>query len=341
VTIIGTGGTIASYVDYRTGAVHPALSAEDLVYSMPEISENANIKAMVHFSIFSEDMTVAHWQSLARKVAQELDDGAIGVIIPHGTDTMGYTAAALSFMLSDLTGPVILAGAQRSSDRPSSDSAVNLLSAVDLALNSDLGEVVVLMHQNTSDGGVSIHRGTKVRKMHTSARDAFMSINEDPIGSIGAGMIKLSQKYRRKGTGPTNLRDDLEERVALLHSYPGISPDQFTHLSSTNRGIVVAGTGLGHVPDDLLESIRMAVSDGVFVVMTSQCLYGRVNMHVYSRGRDLLKAGVISGEDMLPETALVKLMWVLGQTSDAGEVKRLMESNIVGEISERRSLSFI
>lgn len=338
VSIIGTGGTIASFVDYRTGAVHPALSAEELVYSVPELSENANIRARVLFSIFSEDMTAAHWQSLAREVAVELDGGAVGVIIPHGTDTMGYTAAALSFMLGEVPGPVILVGAQRSSDRPSSDSALNLLSAFDLILNSDLGEVVVLMHHQTSDRAVSIHRGTKVRKMHTSARYAFKSINAEPLGSVNNGAVELSRAYRKRGTGPVSLKDRLEERVALLFSYPGISPDQFTYLAEISKGIVLAGTGLGHVPDDLVDGIRTAVSNGVFVVMTSQCLYGCVNMNVYSRGRDLLKAGVISGEDMLPETAYVKLMWVLGQTTDPADVKNLMESNIVGEISERRNL---
>ncbi len=339
VAIIGTGGTIASYIDYRTGAVHPALSAEDLAYSVPELTEMANIRATVLYSIFSEDMTGSHWQSLAREAAREMNNGAKGVIIPHGTDTMGYTAAALSFMLKNLSGPVILVGAQRSSDRPSSDSAINLLSAVDMAINSDLGEVVVIMHGETSDSSTTIHRGTRVRKMHTSARDAFSSINGEPIGFSIDGNIKLSQSYKKKGEGPVELLDKLEERVGFLFSYPGITSDYFNSLAKKNRGVVIAGTGLGHVPQGLVDSIKEAVSSGVYVVMTSQCLYGRVNMSVYSRGRDLLAAGVISGEDMLPETAFAKLMWVLGQTSDAQEVRELMVSNIAGEITKRRGLS--
>jgi glutamyl-tRNA(Gln) amidotransferase subunit D len=205
VAVIGTGGTIASYVDYRTGAVHPALSAKDLAYSTPELTEMANIRAQVLYSIFSEDMTVKHWQSLARAAATELNNGAKGVIIPHGTDTMGYTAAALSFMLKNLPGPVILVGAQRSSDRPSSDSALNLLSAFDVVINSDLGEVVAMMHGETSDSGVAIHRGTRVRKMHTSARDAFISINQEPIGILRNGTINLSQTYKKQENGPVEV----------------------------------------------------------------------------------------------------------------------------------------
>ncbi len=338
VAVIGTGGTIASYVDYRTGAVHPALSAEDLAYSTPELTEMANIRAQVLYSIFSEDMTVKHWQSLARAAATELNNGAKGIIIPHGTDTMGYSAAALSFMLKNLSGPVILVGAQRSSDRPSSDSAVNLLSAFDVAINTDLGEVVVLMHGETSDSCVTIHRGTRVRKMHTSARDAFISINQEPLGILRNGNIALSQTYKKQKNGPVEVLDTLEERVGLLYSYPGITSDQFNDLAQKNQGIVFAGTGLGHVPQCLVDSIRGAISKGLHVVMTSQCLYGRVNMNVYSRGRDLLAAGVISGEDMLPETALVKLMWVLGQTGDSRKVRELMENDIAGEISKRRGL---
>jgi len=338
VAIIGTGGTIASYVDYRTGAVHPALSAEDLAYSLPELAEMANIRATVLCSIFSEDMTGSHWQALAEEIAKELNGGAAGVIIPHGTDTLGYTSAALSFMLRNLSGPVILVGAQRSSDRPSSDAPLNLLSSVGVAINSDLGEVAVLMHEKTSDSGVAIHRGTRVRKMHTSARDAFISINQEPLGVIKDGSIGFKQSYNKKGKGPVEVNIKLEKRVALLYSYPGIRPEHLDILAQTNKGIVLAGTGLGHVPQGLVDSVKKAVSSGVYVVMTSQCLYGRVNMNVYSRGRDLLTAGVISGEDMLPETALVKLMWVLGRTDKPQEVRELMDRNIAGEISERRYL---
>jgi glutamyl-tRNA(Gln) amidotransferase subunit D len=184
--VIGTGGTIASYVDYRTGAVHPALTAQDLIFSVPELTDICNVKAKVLFSVLSENMQVEYWQKLAKEVANELNNGAKGVIIPHGTDTLGYTSSALSFMLQDLNGAVILVGSQRSSDRPSSDANINLIASAKLIAESDLGEVVVVMHGETSDSYCTIHRGTRVRKMHSSRRDAFKSINEGPIGKIMA-----------------------------------------------------------------------------------------------------------------------------------------------------------
>jgi glutamyl-tRNA(Gln) amidotransferase subunit D len=338
IAILGTGGTIASYVDYRTGAVHPALSTNDLAQSVPELAQICNIRAKVLYSIFSEDMQVKHWIHLANEVARELNQGAKGVIIPHGTDTMGYTASALSFMLKNLTGPVILVGAQRSSDRPSTDSNLNLISASQLAINSDLGEVVVMMHNNISDSEISIHSGTRVRKMHTSKRDAFQSINDTPIGTIQDGIINLSRPHNIRCEGEVMVYDKMEEKVSIFYSHPGASSDHFEFLAKKNKGVVIAGTGLGHIPMDLLDSVKNAIESKTAVIMTSQCLYGRVNMNVYSSGRDLLLAGVISGEDMLPETALVKLMWVLGHTKNMEEVKNLMQSNLKGEMGLRRQI---
>src|SRR5712664_1604973 len=167
VAVLGTGGTIASYVDYRTGAVHPAVTAEELVFSVPELLDVCNVRARVIYSIYSENLKPENWQHLAREAGKELNGGAAGVLIPHGTDTLHFTTAALSFMLRDLTGPVVVVGAQRSSDRPSSDAALNLLSAARVGV-SNLGEVVAVMHGETSDSFAQIHRGTKVRKMHSS-----------------------------------------------------------------------------------------------------------------------------------------------------------------------------
>ncbi|MBA4323461.1 MAG: Glu-tRNA(Gln) amidotransferase GatDE subunit D, partial [Odoribacter sp.] len=298
ISLISTGGTIASYVDYRTGAVHPALTAEDLTFSVPELTENYNVKAKVLFSILSEDMKVEYWKKLAKEVASELNSGADAVIIPHGTDTMGYTSAALSFMLKNLTGAVILVGSQRSSDRPSSDASMNLLSAAKLA-ETDFGEVAVVMHGESSDTYSLIHRGTRVRKMHSSKRDAFKSINEKPIGRIDEN-VTFFQDYRRRNEGKTIVNDKIEEKVSLVYFYPGLTPDFFDYTVKNSKGIVIAGSGLGHVSSDLIEIIRKAK---IPIVMTSQCLNGRVNMNVYSTGRDLLNANVIPGEDMLPETA--------------------------------------
>lgn len=331
ISIIGTGGTIACYIEYRTGAVHPATSAEELAFSVPEIFDLCNVKSQVAYQMLSENIEVSHWQTLAEKIAQELNNSAAGVVIPHGTDTLGYTAAALSFLLKDLSGPVVLVGAQRSSDRPSSDAAQNLMAAATVAATSDIGEVVVVMHGEISDTFSTIHRGTKVRKFHTSRRDAFKTVNDLPIGKVENGEVILDAAYRKKTAGPVMVDKKMEEDAAIVYFYPGMKPEDVPK----KKGLVLAGTGLGHVSAKLLPRIHLLIKEGTVIVMTSQCLFGRVNMRVYSAGRDLITAGVISGEDMLPETAFVKLMWALAHGKNKEDVEKLMVSNIAGEISER------
>lgn len=338
VSIIGTGGTIACYVEYRTGAVHPASSAKELAFSVPEIFDICNVDAQVAFQIFSEDIEVNHWQELAKKVAKELNNGKSGVVIPHGTDTLGYTAAALSFMLKNLSGPVVLVGAQRSSDRPSSDAAQNLTAAITVASKSDIGEVVATMHSETSDTITTIHRGTKVRKFHTSRRDAFKTINDNPLGIVENGKIKITGKYKKKKSGKVTVDDKMETDVAMIYTYPGLKPEDIPK----KKGIVLIGTGLGHLPQKVIPRIKELSKQGAIFVMTSQCIFGRINMSVYSKGRDLLKAGIIPCEDMLSETAFVKLMWALAHGKNKKEVEKIMKKNIAGEISDRtRSDAFL
>jgi glutamyl-tRNA(Gln) amidotransferase subunit D len=338
VAVISTGGTIASYVDYRTGAVHPAISAEELIFSVPELLDLCNVRAKVLYSILSENMKVAHWQGLARAVADELNSGAVGVIVPHGTDTLGFTSAALSFMLRNLTGPVVCVGSQRSSDRPSSDAIMNLLAATRLCVESDLGEVVVLMHGESADSYTLAHRGTKVRKMHSSRRDAFKSINIDPIARVEGPEMTFLTEYTKRSKGPVELKDKIDGNASMLHFYPGFEADHFDLIAERVKGIVVAGTGLGHVSEEIVGSIKKAVKNGVHVYITTQCLYGSVNMNVYSTGRDMIVAGAVPLGDMLPETAYVKLMWAMGQTTDPEEVRKIMLTNIAGEFSSRRQV---
>jgi len=341
--ILSTGGTIASKVDYRTGAVSPQFSTEDILEAIPELGAIANIKGKVVYSILSENMRAEYWRKLAAEVYNEIKNGAEGIIVTHGTDTMGYTAAALSFMVRTPV-PVVLVGSQRSSDRPSSDATMNAICAAKVAACSDLAEVVVVMHGSTSDDYCYIHRGTNVRKMHTSARDAFQSVNDTPIGTvyydasdIDRIRIEFSSPYKKRGEHELELRDKLEENCTLIKFYPGADPAILNFFVDQGyKGIVLEGTGLGHVSAEWIPSVSRAVKQGIPVVMTSQCLYGTICDRVYDTGRDLLHAGIIEGEDMLPETALVKLMWVLGQTTDIGEVRRLMHENIAGEIKGRR-----
>ena len=338
VAILSTGGTIASRVDYRTGAVRPAISANDLYSIIPELSNIAMIEAQILFSLFSEDMTPQHWTKIAETVADYITNGVDGVVITHGTDTMGYTAAALSFALQNLPVPVVLVGAQRSEDRPSSDAATNMIGAVLAAANATFAEVVVAMHEKISDESIVLHRGTKVRKCHTSRRDAFKSVDGNPIARITDEQITmLTNDYsKRNASTELILKPRFDDRVALVKFDPGMSPNIIDwHADNGYKGTILEGTGLGHVSRALFRAIGKTIEKGIVVAMTSQCVWGRVDMNVYENGRDLLALGVVPLEDMLPESALVKLMWVFGQTDDIEEAKRLLRSNIAHEISER------
>jgi glutamyl-tRNA(Gln) amidotransferase subunit D len=338
VAIVSTGGTIASRVDYRTGGVRPALSASDLYSVVPELANVASIETQIFLSIFSEDITQQHWTEIAKTIAGKISEGVSGVVIAHGTDTMGFTAAALSLALQDLPVPVIIVGAQRSADRPSSDAATNLLAAVLAAAEAPFAEVAVAMHETTSDASIALHRGTKVRKCHTSRRDAFESINATPIARIeDQKLTMLTETYRKRDLSrKLRLKPEFEEKVAMIKFYPGMDPAIIDFCTEKGyKGIVLEGTGLGHVSKHCHDAIRRAVEKDVVVAMTSQCIWGRVNMNVYNSGRDLQALGVIPLEDMLPETALVKLMWVLRQTTNPKEAKKLLTTNVAGEISPR------
>ena len=338
IVLIGTGGTIASYVDYRTGAVHPALSTSDMINAVPEIKEIANLKANVLFSIFSENMTVPHWQKLAEAIADELNNGADAVIVPHGTDTMGYTAAAVSFMLGDISKPVVFVGAQRSSDRPSSDASSNLMAAARFCVNGNAAGVFVVMHEGSGDDTFAVHLGTRVRKMHTSRRDAFKSINVPPVAIVDrAGKITFNEKKLRPvSKDKVAVSSDMCQQVVLLQFYPGMDPELFRDVILKSKGVVIAGSGLGHVNGNMVPLLKEASDKGIVVVITSQCLNGRTNLNVYNTGRDMLNAGVITVQDMLPETAYAKLMWALANTKSAEAAKEVMKTCLAGEMSDRR-----
>jgi glutamyl-tRNA(Gln) amidotransferase subunit D len=337
VSIVSTGGTIASRVDYVTGGVHAAISSRDLLSIVPELADVAVVDADILYSLFSENIEAKHWSGMARRVAEKIKAGAQGVVITHGTDTMGYSAAALSFALRGLPVPVVFVGSQRSSDRPSSDAATNLVGAVTAAAYGPFAEVVVAMHETTSDTSIALHRGTKVRKCHTSSRYAFRSINAKPLARVVKGRVEMVlSDYRRRGEGELEVMDDFEERVTIIKFYPGFNPSIIDWLVDAEyKGIILEGTGLGHVSSKCYGPLRRAVEEGLIICMTSQCLWGKVNMNVYTTGRELQQIGVEPLGDMLPETALVKLMWALGEASSREEALELMRRNIAGEYSDR------
>jgi glutamyl-tRNA(Gln) amidotransferase subunit D len=332
--IVSTGGTIASRIDYRTGSVTSQFNASDILTAIPELAEIASYRTIPLATILSENMTPAIWQDLARAVHAEITNGAKGVIVTHGTDTMAYSAAAISFMV-DTPVPIVFVGSQRSADRPSSDNAMNAVCAA-AAATSDLGEVAVVMHATTNDDTCAIHRGTRVRKMHSSRRDAFKSLGVDPIGVVEypSRKVTLARDAVRRGTRTLALHDKLDPHCALIQFYPGMSPDLLKAYNGYH-GLVIAGTGLGHTSTTLIPPLKRLIGRGTLVVMTTQCMNGRVCDRVYDTGRDLLAAGVIEGSNLLPEVALVKLMWVLGNEKDTEKAAAMMQADLKGECMRR------
>jgi len=351
VSIISTGGTITSRVDYKTGAVYPLENPEELLLSVPELIDIVNLRKIVQpFAILSEDMSPKEWQKIAVESAELLNSEDIGLIITHGTDTLHYTAAALSFMLKNLSKPVALVGGQRSSDRGSFDGALNLICAAHYC-KSNIAEVAVVMHGESSDSFCYAHRGTKVRKMHTSRRDAFKSINDFPLAKIFKdGKIKIlnkTHKQRFDHHAETVADTNFEPKVALVKFYPGANPEILNYfVDKKYKGIVIEATGMGHVSTQPLDeknswlpAIKDAIKKDIAVCLAPQTLYGRLDPFVYRSARLLLNAGVIYLEDMLPETALVKLGWVLGHTKNPKEVKENMLTNFAGEINKKHSFN--
>ena len=334
ILLLSTGGTIASKVDYRTGAVTPALSASELYEAVPEIAEIANVDAEVLFSEYSENLQPEHWLEIAKKVDSVADSDYAGIIIAHGTDTMHYSSAFLSFALSGFKKPIALVGSQRSSDRPSSDAALNLIAAAKFLVKTESTGIFVVMHQNESDDAIACHFGTRVRKNHTSKRSAFQTVGSEPAFVIYEDKILKNTQKEFFDINDYNPRINLDKKVALVKYHPGFDSEIIESLIRLQyRAIIFEGTGLGHVGKTMYDSIRKAKESGMFLGMTSQCIDGRVSMTVYESGRDLLDMGITPLENMIPEVALVKAMWVSGNSKSYDEMKKMMLENYSSEFS--------
>ncbi|NPA84523.1 MAG: Glu-tRNA(Gln) amidotransferase subunit GatD [Crenarchaeota archaeon] len=343
VKIIGTGGTIASKIDYETGAVKPAMSAKELVEDIPELLEYADIEAEQILDILSENMMPEHWSKIAEAVhAELLRDEVKGVIVAHGTDTMTYTASAIAFAIRELNKPVAFTGAQRSSDRPSSDAAFNLLASVITAVNAPFAESVIVMHGETSDTFAAVNRATRTKKFHSTRRDAFQGICEEPLAYVWpwTGDMKLVGKYLRKRSNEVpKLKNSFEPKVLQLKAYPGMDPELLLLAKDKGfKGVIIEGTGMGHVPERVVPAIRELTDSGIFVGITTQCVHGSVNLNVYATGRKMLDAGAVPLGDMLTEVATVKLMWALANFKPE-EVPKVMLDPLEGELRDRRTLN--
>jgi glutamyl-tRNA(Gln) amidotransferase subunit D len=317
VAIVITGGTISSRLDPKSGGVI-STDKETILNIAPEIREICNPVLVSPFMKFSENMSSKDWQKIAEVCEKYLNDDSIkGVVITHGTDFLHYTSAALSFFLKGLNKPVALTYSQRSIDRASTDAALNLVCAVKYAV-SDVAEVALVGHKNTDDEVCLAMPATRVRKMHTSRRDAFKIVNDDPIVEISKDEFKILREFNARSDRKVKVDSKFEDRVALVHVYPGQDPAILDfYLEQKYKGIILEVTGIGQVPTrgakfNWLPKIKNAIRGGVVVCATAQTIYGRLNPNIYSAGRDLEKTGIIFLDDMLSETALVKLGWVLG-----------------------------
>jgi len=344
IAFIVTGGTIASRVDYKTGAVKPLTKPEDIIAVAPKINEIARPIIESPFMVFSENINAEHWKKLALAIEKNLNKPSVkGIIVLAGTDTLHYIASALAFMLPNLNKPVILTCAQRSIDRGSSDAMLNLACSCHAAL-SNIAEVMLVSHATTNDNFCFALRGTKVRKMHTSRRDTFRPINAKPLASVWEdGKIEIYQDYsKRDENKKAKAEPFFEDKTALIKFCPNSSPEIIDFYAKQKyRGIVIEATGFGHVAlegkHSWLDSIKKAVKQGIVVCFAPQTLYGRLDPLIYSAGRILRDAGVLFLEDMLPETAYTKLGYLLGKEKSAEKVKQLMLQNLANELNPRLS----
>ena len=338
VKLFGTGGTIASRLDYRTGAVIPAFSPGELYGAVPELADICNLDTEKVFAVFSENMGPEQYKKLAIAIGKEIENGIDGIVIGHGTDTLHHTGAALTFMVQNSPVPIILVGSQRSSDRPSSDAALNLMHAMKAAGHSDIAEVMVCMFGPTSDEYGLLHKGTRVRKMHSSYRSTFRTIGDTPVARISRKeIIPIHKEYNhRRQDRNVTIKPYFSDDVTMLYYYPGMKPDTLDALVDAGyKGVIIVGTGLGHVNKELYPAIERAHAKGVHMYMTLQTIWGYVHMFVYDTGRDMMAKGIIPAGNMLPEVAWVKLSWILGQTDDPEEVKQMMLTPINDEITPR------
>ncbi|MBU1238282.1 Glu-tRNA(Gln) amidotransferase subunit GatD [Myxococcota bacterium] len=338
VKLFGTGGTIASRLDYRTGAVIPAFSPGELYGAVPELADICNLDTEKVFAVFSENMGPKQYMALARAIGQEIENGIDGIVIGHGTDTLHHTAAALTFMVQNSPVPIVLVGSQRSSDRPSSDAALNLMHAMRTAGHGDIAEVMVCMFGPTSDEYGLLHQGTRVRKMHSSYRSTFRTIGDTPLARVNRKeVIPIKKDYNhRRSDKKVTILPYFSDKVGMLYYWPGMQPETLDFfIEHDYKGLIIVGTGLGHVNKELYPAIRRAQEKGMHIFMTLQTIWGYVHMFVYDTGRDLMAMGIVPLGNMLPEVAWVKLGWVLGQTDDPVKVKEMMLHPIAHEITPR------
>jgi len=350
IAILHTGGTVASKVDYETGAALPSFDPAEILEMFPELKDIANIRSRLVKNMWSQDMRFTHYNILAKEIEREVKNGVDGVIITHGTDCLHYTSAALSFILGDLPIPVLLVGSQRSSDRGSTDAPMNLINAAYFIANSGFAEVGVCMHDNSNDNYCAILPGTRVRKNHTSRRDAFKAIGVKPWALVD--YRKKEIKVLRKGSMLKKEQNELKVmpikeniKIALVKQHNNMFAEQFLFYKDYD-GLVIESTGLGNLPTSeidklthesgvILEVLKHILEKGVVIAIAPETIYGRIMLSVYSNQTPLVEMGMLGHQlDMTPETAFIKLAWCLSNFRK-DIAKRKFGQNLRGEITSR------
>ncbi len=340
VLILHTGGTIASKVDYSTGAVSSKFTPEEILKLIPEIKELANVESELVENIASDDIRFKHYNIFLKEIENNYKNFD-GIIITHGTDTMHYTSSALYYSLENLNIPVLLVGAQRSSDRPSSDAFLNLISAVKFInynskSNFKFNNVGVCMHYDLNDEDCVILHGVNVRKLHSSRRDAFKPINKREVALINYYKDKVKivdESYFSNFENVKNLKSNENKlkvtyynenlKIGILKVHPNMWAEEINFYKNFD-GLIIEGTGLGHLPitndskitqehDKICKNLK-ELSKKIPIVITTQTVYGRVNLNVYSPGRRLKKLGIKGNySDLSAESSFIKLAYELSK----------------------------
>lgn len=343
--LVMLGGTISAKLNPGKGGVDWVDTPEELFNIYPELFENVNVRVESPFMKGSENMDFKDWQKVAKVVHKMLNDKNIcGVIVTQGTDTLHYTTSALSFFLRNLNKPVAVTYSQRSIDRASSDALLNLKCSIQVA-TSNIAEVLAVGHANEDDDFCYGIIGTKVRKLHSSKRSAFKSINIKPALKIFENKIEfISNVNPRNENKKVELDNCFEEKVGIIKFYPGQDPSILDYyLKNKYKGIIIEFFGIGNIAvggsrKSWTTKLKEVMKKGMIVCATPQTIYGRLQPLVYVTGRELVDSGIIFLEDMLTETAFVKLGWVLGHkewSKNQKLVKEKMLFNFANEINYR------
>jgi len=332
ICLITTGGTISSIYDEQTQALRPGLAIDELLDRLPKRMGNIEVIKRELYQLDSANAQPHHWQTLAgaiKEVSEEIDD-LRGIVISHGTDTMTYASAAISFMIQDFGRPIVFTGAQIPASIPWSDGPRNLLDAMRVAAFGDLGETVIVFNGE-------IHRATRTKKVRVNSYDAFDSVDPSPIGILAREIVLYEGRKKRDVTLIPRYDTRLDDRVFLLKVFPGIPSQTLAKIMDMGyHGIIIEGFGSGNIPTDenaLTGGILQAIDQGCFVVISSQCAFGQADLSIYEVGRAAMEVGAMSAFDMTSEAALVKLAWVLGHSRDSERVQEMMSISYVGEVS--------